>query len=367
MTGLQVLQLEQRAQWMDVSKQSFQCDFYHLPAYHTLAEEAEEGLANLFLFQEDDDFVALPLLLRPIRTTPCHAHSDEDWWDATSVYGYAGPIGSRPDIPQAVLQNFWRALRQELLERRIVSAFSRLHPLIPQQGLLAGLGECVPTGQTVSIDLTLPLEVQRSRYRQNHNRDINRLIRKGVTCVRDQHGAYLDEFADIYYENMRRVGASNAYFFAPTYFERFVTLLGSTAQLFVCLMKTKVMCAGLFTLHNGIAQYHLGGTREKYRELSPLKMLLDTVRLWAHECGARFFHLGGGVGAQKDSLFHFKAGFSEQRHDFAVWRWVLFPDVYEQMCQEKIRWCEQRGVSPVYLEHFPAYRCPSFPCKMCPV
>jgi hypothetical protein len=222
---MQVLQPEKHAQWLEVLGHAFQYDFYHLPQYHALAEELKEDKAHLFLYREGDFFVTIPLLLRSIETVPCHGHAGQGYWDATCVYGYAGPIASHPEIPAPVLRNFRAVLWKALQERNIVTVFSRLHPLIPQQRwLLAGLGEFIPIGQTVSIDLTLPLEVQRSQYRQNHKRDLNKLKRHGATCVRDPDRVYLNEFVDIYHENMHRVGASSAYFFAPTYFERLVTI-----------------------------------------------------------------------------------------------------------------------------------------------
>jgi hypothetical protein len=69
-TGLHVLQPEQQAQWMDVLAQSFQYDVYHLPGYHALAEERDEGRAHLLLYTEGHYFVAIPLLLRSIEAVP---------------------------------------------------------------------------------------------------------------------------------------------------------------------------------------------------------------------------------------------------------------------------------------------------------
>jgi hypothetical protein len=362
-TGLSILKPEQQAQWMDALEQSCQYDFYHLPQYHGLAEEQAESSAILFVYREGAFLVAIPLVLRPMGAMPCHqTRVGEGWYDATCVYGYAGPIASHSDMPESVLRNFQAALRETLLARRVVAVFSRLHPLISQRGLLADLGECIPMGQTVSIDLTLPIDVQRSRYRNNHKRDINKLGRLGATCLHDENKVYLDEFVDIYYETMRRVDASEAYFFERTYFERLTSVLEPQFHLFVCSLSDTVVCGGLFALCEGIVQYHLGGTRNDFLRLAPLKFVFETVRLWANECKARVFHLGGGVGAQEDPLFQFKAGFSDQRHEFAIWRWVLLPDVYETLCQEKAQWGERYNLNPSRSGYFPAYRCPDCPC-----
>jgi lipid II:glycine glycyltransferase (peptidoglycan interpeptide bridge formation enzyme) len=283
------------------------------------------------------------------------------WWDATCVYGYVGPVASHPDVPASVLRSFQAALREVLLERRVVTVFSRLHPLVPQRELLVGLGECIPMGRTVSIDLTLPVELQRAQYRKDYKRQINKLRRLGATCLRDQGRVHLNEFIAIYHETMHRVYADDTYFFDHMYFERLVSVLGSNIQLFICLLENKVICGGLFTSYDGIVQAHLCGSWNEYLGLSPTKLLFDTVRLWANECGARVFHLGGGVRAQEDSVFYFKSGFSNRRHEFAVWTWVLLPDVYDQLCQEKTEWNKRHGLNLACPTYFPAYRCPTCP------
>ena len=78
-----------------------------------------------------------------------------EWNDATSVYGYGGPVASHERTPEPVVRNFHAALRAALVERGVVAVFSRLHPLIAQDHSLAGLGDCCANGETVSIDLTL--------------------------------------------------------------------------------------------------------------------------------------------------------------------------------------------------------------------
>lgn len=361
MAKLQALQTEQDAQWMDVLKQSSQYDFYHLPRYHALANEQGEGTARLFLYSEGDYFIAIPLLLRPVWTLPCHAELGKGWWDATSVYGYAGPIASHPDVPASVQRNFRAALREGLLERNVVTVFSRLHPLFPQREFLTTLGEYAPVGPTVSIDLNLPVDVQLSRYRENHKRDISKLRRLGATCLHDEERRYLDQFVSIYYENMCRVNATDSYFFEREYFDKLASM-ESQVHLFVCSLENEMVCGGLFLTCAGIVQYHLGGTRDEFLELSPLKLVLDTVRQWASELQAHVFHLGGGVSAREDDLFHFKAGFSEQTHEFALWRWVLLPDVHDQLYEGKVQWRKESGLDVDFSRYFPAYRCPDCPC-----
>lgn len=338
---------------MEVLGEVVQHDFYHLPQYHRIEEGRLQAAAHLFAYREDGYLIALPLLLRPV------GEGAEGWNDATSVYGYCGPVASHEMIPEPVIRNFQVALRRELAKRHVVAVFSALHSVISQRGLLAGLGECPVIGQTVSIDLTLPPESQRAQYRYTCKRRINGQHRKGIVCIHDLEKRYLSEFNSIYEATMRRVNATADYFFGADYFFQLVRELGSTLQLFVVLIEDKVAAAGLVTIHGGVVQYHLGGTRVEFLKFSPMTFLFETVRLWANEVGARIVHLGGGVGAKADSLFHFKAGFSDRRHDFAVWRWIVEPEIYRKLCQQRSRMNELQGLEPAATDYFPAYRCPT--------
>jgi hypothetical protein len=360
MASLELLKPEHRDKWMEVLAQSFQHDVYHLPAYHGLAEERGEGEAHLFVYREDLYTIGVPLLLRSIDELPYLAQAGEEWWDATSVYGYAGPVASHLDVPASVVRNFQAALCEALTERRVVSVFSRLHPLIvPQAGLLSGLGECVPLGQTVSIDLKQPVDQQYQQYRNNHKRDIRRARQEGVACVHDEDWEYLDAFIEIYHARMKHIGAADYYFFEREYFGRLHDMLGNHLHLFVALKEGVVLSGALFTLCDSIVQYHLGGTCSCHLDLSPLKLIFDTVRIWGTELGVGSLHLGGGLGSREDGVFHFKGGFSKMRCQFKVWRVVVDQGVYQQLLEHKRVWCKDKGLEITDNHYFPAYRCPA--------
>lgn len=315
-------------------------DVYHLPAWHALAEAMGEGEARLFVYREGDRFVALPLLIRTIAGTGLR--------DATSVYGYAGPILSASPPGAGLVEHFRRALEGFAREQRLVSAFSRLHPLLDQAGLLAGLGEVRPHGSTVSLDLTLPPDRQTADYSRNHRRGLERLRAGGFVSELDRELRYLDTFVAIYHENMRRVGADPFYLFPPAYFRGLRDGLGERLLLVVCRKGEEVASAGLFTLTDGIGQYHLGATADAFAGLAASKQVFDTARVLLAERGARVLHLGGGRGAAEDSLFRFKAGFSGRRHPFATWRWIVDPQAYARLAAE-------RRLDPAS-DFFPAYR-----------
>src|ERR1043166_7608790 len=328
MANMEIWTPREPSEWMRALDQCAPYDFYHLPQYHALADTRSEGKPNLFVFPEWAYAIALPLLLRKIKRTG-------GLRDATSVYGYAGPVCSHTDVPEAVINNFQAALTQQLREMQIVNVFSRLHPLLTQRSLLAGLGE-FRESRTVSIDLMAEPAAQRSKFRKAFKEGITRLRRQGLTVVHDREGRYLADFARIYHETMERVEAADRYYFSLEYLEKFWNALGSRVHLFMCLDKGRPVCGGLFTACHGIVQYHLGGTLNDALKTSPMKLLVDEVRLWGTSQGMRCLHLGGGLSpSPNDSLLHYKMGFSDRTHDFATWRWVIDAEAYDRLCAEK--------------------------------
>lgn len=357
MPTLEVLRPEPEAPWQHVLAHCADHDFFHTASYHALGERYGEGAAHLFVYHDPPHFIALPLLLRPVRAVPGLENVPGQWMDATSVYGYAGPVASHRDLPAALLDSFRSALRVALRDLRVVSTFSRLHPLVSQAPLLDGLGACDTLGRTVSIDLSLPLDEQVREYRRSLRQEIQKLRHLGVSCREDSTGRHAGDFVELYYDAMRRLGASGLYFYDPAYLGG----LGAhpDTRLFTCEHEGKIIAAGLVTVYNGILQYHLAGTHRDYLKLSPLKMLIDGSRIWATERGLRICHLGGGVGAREDNIFLYKSGFSRRRHDFQVWRWIVDPSIYQRLCAARAEHDARLGLRPVSASYFPEYRTPS--------
>ncbi|MGD0042421.1 MAG: GNAT family N-acetyltransferase, partial [Isosphaeraceae bacterium] len=236
---------------------------------------------------------------------------------------------------------------------RVVSAFVRLHPLFGlPQGPLGEAGFLVSHGETVSIDLMLPREEIWRQTRCNHRRDIQKT--EIGNCVTLIDNSKFDEFISIYYETMNRREARDYYYFDSGYFEDLRTALDGRLHLGVVKVEGRVACAGLFTEVCGIVQYHLSGTRGEFLKRHPLKALINFVRYWAKDRGNRVFHLGGGLGGRRDTLFEFKAGFSHARHPFYTWRIIIDEPAYSALVG---RWESLAGIQADEPEgFFPAYR-----------
>ena len=319
-------------------------DFYHSYDYHH-ASKAKGEEPVLIRYEEDDKTIILPLLFRDIEYSP--------YKDATSVYGYPGPITKNitSDFDHRLFQ---KELHRFLQDRNIVSVFSRLNAFIPhQENCLRNLGQIEVLGRVVYIDLTNALDGQWSAYHKRLRTYINK-SRKIYTVKKAEELADIESFIELYYENMRRVNANMAYFFERKYF---LDLIGSTdfeTEVLLALDNEtgKVAGGALFTKKNSIVQYHLSGTSERYLDLNPIKLLIDEMRIRGTRSNYSYLNLGGGLGGKEDSLFYFKSGFSKNSTPFKVWKYTVNQNVYDHLVLQRsdIRYCEGS------LPFFPRYR-----------
>ncbi|GAB6165222.1 hypothetical protein JCM19992_12220 [Thermostilla marina] len=330
-------------------------DVYHLAEYHRAAEKLGEGEALLLVFEAEGEVAALPLLRRPLWTV--QGLEDVRLYDAASAYGYPGVLCScSKDSPRAerFCEAFHEALDDTLRSLEIVSFFGRQHPLIDTAWLWQDA--YAPLGPTVAIDLTRSEQAQWSDMRSNHRRDIRRAEREGVVVVEDRTLRRLDEFRRIYEETMRTVGAASHYFFSEEYYRLLRENLGRRIKLLFAEYEGKPVAAAMFFLCGRIIQYHLGGTAGLGRDRlpSPIKAIFDHVRRWGKAGDYHWLHLGGGLGARRDSLYRFKAGFAKQEFTFGIVRKVVDSDTYRELVRKRSGTAADEDEGGF----FPAYRRP---------
>ena len=341
--------------WQEALDRCNSYDVYHTAAYHEMSTCANGDRAVLFVYEEGEAIVALPLILRPLVELDGLREFCGDYCDATSVYGYSGPVTNRGWADRAFFERFGYALRNQFDEMDVIAAFSRLHPILQNDaGLTAG--EVVPLGETVSINLTLSIDEQFCLFRKSHRYEIRKARAENIVVVHDMNWEYYDDFVALYLATMRRANADARYYFNQVYFDQLRSTLGEKLHLFVAKQDKGIISAALFTLANGIVEYHLAGTFEEKLNCGANKLVLDAARLWASAQGASVLHLGGGLGSQSDSLFFFKAGFSPQRHTFKIWRYVVDPTRYALATQQRCFWLSTQGYEFSQSDFFPLYR-----------
>jgi serine/alanine adding enzyme len=275
-------------------------DTYLLAAYHQASALLEPpGTMPVFLrFRLPDGEVALPLLLRPLP--------DGSGWDATTPYGYGGPVaGSVPD-PSA----FGRALDAWARANRVVATFLRLHPVLGNDRLVPPTADVVALGSTVAWDLSPGRDLM-AQMHPHHRRATRRAAQAGLEVSIDPAPSSLEGFRKLYETTMRRQGAHSFFFFPTSYWDALLTHAGDLEPVLVEGRIDGELVASLLCFAKGPwLHYHLGASADLARTTGASNHCFFATAEWAQARGITGFHLGGGVGGSSESpLFVFKRRF----------------------------------------------------------
>lgn len=339
---IEIIKYTDKLRWNNFLKKMFISDFYHTLCYHLLDNFGEPILLH---YSNGNISILFPLILRKIPET--------DFFDVTSVYGYSGPLININSytVPLNLVKNFHNELDSIFKDLNIITAFSRLHPLIPiQEKLLKGYGDIISLNKTVSIDTSLDIDFQRKKFDKSLKHRLNQLRKKGFYVRKAKTYKEIKKFVEIYHETMDRVNARKSYYFDNKYFIKFLESDEFESFILLAIFNDEIVAGSLFTISNKIMQYHLSGTKNSYLRFSPMKLLIDEARLIASRRGIKFFHLGGGVGGKNDTLFEFKAAFSDQYHYFKIWKKILDKKIYDELVFKKF------GKNIPSTNYFPIYR-----------
>ena len=332
--------IEEKKPWDEFISSFEDADLYHTFDYHMIAKDG--GKPVLLKYTLGDINIGLPLLIRDIPNTA--------FKDATSVYGYAGPLYKN------VTKNFDSIhFNNELMEyfqsNNIVSVFSRLNPFLPlQHKVLENIGLIDKKGPIVIIDLAKDIELQRQEFSKRLKGQLNK-ARRCSHIIKVKSDEELHKFINIYHENMDRVNARSMYYFENEYFKDIAKSNSFKTETLLAVHNETgdVMGASMFFYRDSIVHYHLSGTKTEYLPLMPTKLLIDEMRLKASELGLAYFNLGGGLSGADDSLLQFKSSFSKKMDDFYVWKLIVDKNIYNKITKE----CSATGNS----DFFPLYRC----------
>ena len=285
-------------------------DVYHLSNYVELDSQRSGGEPLAYYGEHGSAKVLIPLVINPIPGNP-------DLRDAGGPYGYGGPaFSANPAYADvSVLLSMYRDAARDA---GLVTSFLRLHPLLSEWSNQLDAQDIAISsqGQTVDIDLQLSTEELEAALRKNHRRNIKKLHTSGYE-LRIGHWDDYAKFQSIYFDTMKRVDASENYFFDKKYFAALHNDLSDHIHICTVLDPSgEIASGGLFFECNGIVQYHLGATHEKYLREAPSKLMFKGMQDYFKDLGAKHMNLGSGVGGKEDYLFNFKLGFGTSTLSF---------------------------------------------------
>lgn len=298
-------------------------DIYHLSGWIHASAIVDKGKPQGVIAHYKNKEVLLPLIIRDI---------DSIYWDATSTYGYGGPLMDKT-LTDAEVDLILDEIKAFLFKKGCVSLFMRLHPII-NKGWIPTVGKALTHGLTLMSDLRKSEEDHWNETQNRHRRGIKKALKMDVVTKTE----YLTKqntmmFSSIYKETMRHVKASDYYFFDDDYFFNLLKHLQDRILLITAYQDNKAIGSSIYTIckESGIMQFHLGGTLNEYTHMQPSKLITHVARDWGRNNNYKVLHLGGGVGSNLDSLYEYKKGFSSQELLFKTYRLIVNTEKYANL------------------------------------
>lgn len=331
--------IKEKKYWDDFISSFEESDLYHTFDYHNISRG--DGIPILLKYCNGQACIGLPLLIRKIPNT--------SFYDATSVYGYAGPLYK--NVSNGFDNNhFENELLEYFSSNNIISVFSRLNPFLSlQHKVLKNIGHIERKGSVVTIDLKKNIDLQRQEFGRRLKGQLNK-VRRHCSIKKAANDKEFQDFIEIYHENMDRVNAKPMYYFDDDYFKVLAKSSGFNTETLLAIHNEsgEVIGASLFFYKDSVIHYHLSGTKSEYLHLMPTKLLIDEMRIKATNLGLTQFNLGGGLAGANDTLLQFKSSFSKNTTDFYVWKLIVKPGIYEKMIEKSNK--------PNGVDFFPLYR-----------
>ena len=325
---LTVYSLEQAEQW-DRTVRSFRdYDVYWLSGYVKAFRIHGDGEPLLFFFENDKTRAVNAVMKRDI------AHDihftgkipEKTYYDLATPYGYGGWL-----IEGEVSEELFAEYEVWCLKNSIISEFVRFHPLIKNHEACKNDYEVFQLGEVVFMDLTSPTVIWENMVRECRNR-IRKAIKNGITIHNGRTPDIYKVFRNIYNRTMDAVDAEKYYYFGESFYQSVLEDLSDNAQVFFAVKDNVVIAASIILTANGKINYHFSGRLQEYSSLAPMNLLLYKVALWGYGNGYKTFHLGGGVGSKKDSLFQFKRKFyKKDLNSFFIGKKIFDEDIYKKM------------------------------------
>ena len=234
------------------------------------------------------------------------------WRDASSPYGYGGPIATSTD--DEFLRLCWSSYVQFMNEQRIVAEYVRFHPALGNERFYGG--NIADNREVVTVDLD-GVDVA-AGYAPRLRTTLRKADKKAIVYLETDLGASAERFYEFHWSALREMGADSFYLFPLEYFRALAA--SGVARLAVCVHDDGAMeqghwlAAAIFLEANVASEYHLAASSREGRALGASSFLLDQAAMSAQRRGRKYLYLGGGTDRNPTNpLLFFKAGFSPKR------------------------------------------------------
>lgn len=327
-------------------------DVYFTSAYNLLWQERGDGRALGAVFREGRSVILYPFLLRDLEKDE---HLGSEWagyHDLTSAPGFSGPLVVRMTGDDQLLGAFRAAFGDWCRDQRVVSEFSRFHPLLDSQLGWETHMEVDHVGSIVWGRLERGRSVSAGAMSATARRNVRLALEAGLTGGVERGSEAYERFAQLLAEEAVARGGRPQDAADAAFLDRLRRKLGPAQTLVGVRHEGELVAAALFVGGPSFVHLFAAAADPRRRQMRPHNLLMFCALQWAAGSGASALNLGGGR-AGEDELLRFKGGFSPLRAARHVGRVIHLFEEYARALRDH----DAVGIS-LDCDYFPGYRAP---------
>lgn len=326
---IEIIDLTEREKWDRIVRSFKQYDIYYLSGYVRAFEINGDGKALLFYYHSGNNRAINVVMQRDIADIAFFAQIIEKnkYYDLKTPYGYGGFLleGFKQKQDYVLLEKEYTAVCQK---NNFVCEVMKFHPVLKNYKYMNDIFKIEKIGYTISLDIKDEMTIWQNM--SSKNRNMIRKARKNNLVINfSQDKEIMKKFIALYNAVMQKHRADSYYFFTSKFYESILHDLRENYLIFYACYKEHIISAAIILLANKNIHYHLSASDYKYSGLAATNLLLYEAARYGCANGYKYFHLGGGVGAQIDSLYKFKKSFYRQDDcEFWLGEKIFLPETY---------------------------------------
>ena len=217
-------------------------------------------------------------------------------------------------------------------KERIVSEFTRIHPLIDSNNEYAKSNNGKYNYDISYVDLTESIEAIWGNFNKANKNAINSAIRKKINIKFSNSNKSLKNFFELYNLTMKRINVDAFYYFPLSFFEELSKNLENNFVIVTAEYEKKPIASTIFLYKYGFVHYWLSGSNYDFRNLYPNNLLIFESIKFFKKLGNHTFILMGG---SNENLRRFKESFTKKRVEFYTISRVFNNEVFTYLNKKR--------------------------------
>lgn len=350
---LSVISGDEAEKWDAIVHSFNDYDVYYLWGYSKAFQLHGDGEPYLFYYDDDRMRAMNVVMKRDIGLDERFRgkQPESSYFDLTTPYGYGGFL-LEGEIAYESLRKLDNQYSNFCKRSGIICEFVRFQPVLRNSEDLGCMYDITNLCKTISINLDSTEQIWSGLISQNRNK-VRKAQGNGIEIYWGHNEELYKEFITMYNITMDIDNAKEYYYFGEEFYKSILNDFKYNALMFYAVYQGKKIAMAIMLFANKQMHYHLSASNKEYRHLAPTNLLMYEAACWGSRNGYKTFHLGGGVGSCKDSLYKFKSTFNKNSDcTFAIGKKIFDEEKYEELV--KIRKLE--GGTDTDSNFFPKYR-----------